>query len=264
MKLGISTACYYPMKTEDALRAVVEGGAPCTELFFNSFGELLPEYIRELRSILRGSVTSVVSVHPFTSAMEPMLFFGDHPRRFDDGLEMYKQYFEAAAALGAGFCVLHGAFNHHRVPLQQYLEAYGRLHLTAKGFGVKIAQENVGRCMSRDPRLFGKLRAAIPDAAFVLDIKQTFRSDGNADAFLDAMGKNVAHLHLSDASDIADCMPVGEGSFNFIGLFARLLKSGYSGDAVLELYRESYTDAQQLWTSMKRLQNAAENVKISL
>lgn len=264
MRLGISTACYYPMTTEESLTAVVDGGAPCTELFFNSFSELLPEYIRELRSILQGGVTTVVSVHPFTSAMEPMLFFGNYPRRFTDGVELYKQYFQAAAQLGAGYCVFHGAFAHHKTSQEQYLEAYGKLHMVAKSFGVKIAQENVGRCMSRSPQLFRSLRVAIPDAAFVLDIKQTFRGDGDDNDFLGAMGQNIVHLHLSDAGEQGDCLPVGEGSYNFAELFSRLYQNGYSGDAVLELYKESYTNEQQLWESVKRLQQVSKKAKICL
>lgn len=264
MKLGISTACYYPMTTEASLAAVVAGGATCTEIFFNSFSELLPEYIRELRSTLQGEKTSVASVHPFTSGLEPMLFFGNYPRRFEDGLELYKQYFQAAAELGAHYCVFHGASAHHRVSSELYLDTYGRLHLAAKSFGIRIAQENVGRCTSRSPKLFRSLRNAIPDAAFVLDIKQAFRGDGTADDFLDAMGKNIAHLHLSDAGEVADCLPIGEGSYNFSELFSRLYQNGYGGDAVLELYRESYAEEEQLWTSIKRLQEVADNIKISL
>lgn len=264
MRLGISTACYYPMNTEDALAAVVEGGAPCTELFFNAPSELSPKYLGELQAILRGGGTTVTSVHPFTSAMEPMLFFGNYPRRFEDGLDYYKRYFDAAAQLGAGYCVLHGAFAHHRVSPAQYLDSYGRLHLAAKACGVKVAQENVGRCMSRNPQLFRQLRAAISDAAFVLDVKQTFRSDGSVGEFLAAMGPGLAHLHLSDANATADCLPVGEGFFDFLDFFKSLRQSGYSGDAVLELYRESYTETSQLWSSLGRLQKTAKQVKLSL
>lgn len=206
----------------------------------------------------------MVSVHPFTSAMEPMLFFGDYHRRFRDGLELYKQYFQAAAELGAGYCVFHGAFAHHIVPTEQYLEIYGRLHLEAKSFGIKVAQENVGRCMSRSPQLFRSLLAAIPDAAFVLDIKQTFRGEGSDNDFLDAMGTNIAHLHLSDAGKGGDCLPIGEGSYDFTELFLRMYQNGYKGDAVLELYKDSYTGEEQLWRSIDRLREVSNKTKIHL
>ena len=45
-------------------------------------------------------------VHPYTSFAEPNFFFSDYPRRFDDGLELYKQYFHASAEFGARFFVL--------------------------------------------------------------------------------------------------------------------------------------------------------------
>ncbi|MEG1206072.1 MAG: sugar phosphate isomerase/epimerase [Angelakisella sp.] len=259
MKLGISTACYYPMKTEEALALVVEGGAACTEVFFNSFSELSPEYLRNLKAILQGGQTSVASVHPFTCGLEPMLFFGNYSRRFEDGLEFYKQYFQAAAELGAAYCVLHGALGKHGITAEQYLDSYGRLHREAQAFGVKIAQENVGRCMSRDPQLFRLLRKAIPDAAFVLDIKQTFRSDSNVEGFLEAMGENIVHLHMSDATESNDCLPIGKGSVNFHSLFERLKKNGYGGDAVLELYAESYNNEKELWSSLKKLEKMVKS-----
>ncbi|MEG2074355.1 MAG: sugar phosphate isomerase/epimerase, partial [Angelakisella sp.] len=133
-----------------------------------------------------------------------------------------------------------------------------------KGFGIKLAQENVGRCMSRDPQLFKYLREAISDAAFVLDIKQTFRSDCSADTVIEAMGKNIRHLHISDANADNDCLPIGEGDFDFCALFAKLQRFGYSGDAVLELYSHSYTHEEQLWSSLAQLREMTETVKISL
>lgn len=40
MSVGISTACFYPAATEEALRCVAEAGAKVTEVFFNSPSEL--------------------------------------------------------------------------------------------------------------------------------------------------------------------------------------------------------------------------------
>ena len=34
MSVGISTACFYPAATEEALRCVAEAGAKVTEVFF--------------------------------------------------------------------------------------------------------------------------------------------------------------------------------------------------------------------------------------
>lgn len=36
MSVGISTACFYPAATEEALHCVAEAGTKVTEVFFNS------------------------------------------------------------------------------------------------------------------------------------------------------------------------------------------------------------------------------------
>ena len=254
MRIGLSTACYYPQPTEEALAAVVEGGADCTEIFFNAFSELTPAFLGQLQTILAGGRTQVVSIHPFTSGMEPMLFFGDYPRRMEDGLEMYKLYFQALATLGGRYLVLHGAYQKKTTSYAQYLEAYGRLDELAKSFGVRISQENVGRCMSSQPALFRALRQAFPDACFTLDLKQCLRCDYALEDFLDAMGPNLCHLHLSDADDRRDCLPVGEGSFDFASFLGRMHRAGYQGDGVLELYNHNYSQPDELWDSVRSIQ----------
>lgn len=253
MKIGVSTACFYPMHTEDALKMVVQNEIDCTELFFNSFSELTPRFVKSLCDILATGKTAVTSIHPFTSGMEPMLFFGDYDRRINDGLEMYKLYCEAAVRLGAKYIVLHGAYVHQKITSEQYVEDFYRLHTLAKSYGVAIAQENVGRCKSGNPELLRLLRREIPDIAFVLDLKQVHRCEGTIDEFLEAMGSNIVHLHLSDANDAGDCLPIGAGNFDFSGFFERMAKLGYTGDGVLELYRHNYTQESELWDSARKL-----------
>ena len=51
MSVGISTACFYPAATEEALRCVAEAGAKVTEVFFNSPSELEPDFLRRISSI---------------------------------------------------------------------------------------------------------------------------------------------------------------------------------------------------------------------
>lgn len=48
MSVGISTACFYPAATEEALRCVAEAGAKVTEVFFNSPSELEPDFLRRI------------------------------------------------------------------------------------------------------------------------------------------------------------------------------------------------------------------------
>ena len=105
---GISTACMYPQPIEKTLRLYVESGISSTELFINTCSEFSPAFVRKYKAILKGGETQVVSVHPFTSAIEGLLLFSEYKRRFTEGMEFYKKYFHFAAEIGAKFVVLHG------------------------------------------------------------------------------------------------------------------------------------------------------------
>ena len=78
MKLGISTACYYPDETESAVSRLAAAGIDTVEIFFNTFSELDPTFIAQLKKTL-GEI-EVVSIHPFTSGFEPFLFFTGYDR----------------------------------------------------------------------------------------------------------------------------------------------------------------------------------------
>jgi len=106
---GISTACFYPQYTEDALRTLAGHFPECVEVFINAACELEPEYLRSLRQIAEDAGIKIISLHPYTSGLEPMFFFSNYDRRYDEGLELYKKMSQAANLLGAGIIVFHGA-----------------------------------------------------------------------------------------------------------------------------------------------------------
>ena len=91
MSVGISTACFYPAATEEALRCVAEAGAKVTEVFFNSPSELEPDFLRRISSIASDSGIRIRSIHPFTSFAEGYILFSQYERRFDDYREFYKK-----------------------------------------------------------------------------------------------------------------------------------------------------------------------------
>ena len=75
MNIGVSTGCYFPSYTIDALKSVAETGAKYAEIFFNTDSELNEEYVYELKRIADENGIKVVSVHPFTSAIETFMFW---------------------------------------------------------------------------------------------------------------------------------------------------------------------------------------------
>ena len=53
----------------------------------------------------------VVSVHPFTCGIEPMMLFTAYERRVTDMLDYFKRFFEYMNDFGAKYFVLHGNKN---------------------------------------------------------------------------------------------------------------------------------------------------------
>ena len=86
IELGISSATFYPMLTEDAIDQIIKLGYRKAEIFLNSECEFTPDYIHELHSRLDAGGVEVISVHPYTSAIEALFFFTAYPRRANDAL----------------------------------------------------------------------------------------------------------------------------------------------------------------------------------
>ena len=257
MNIGVSTACFYPMETEKALSALVESGVKTVEIFFNADCELEGGIYGEIKRTVRESGVSVLSVHPYTSAVETMTLFGDYPRRLTAILDVYNRYFEIMNDLGAKIFVLHGALKSaHFLKLPDgeklYLERYSMLHELGKKQGITVAQENVSYCKSGDPDFLRRMKEQLGcECAFVLDVKQALRSGLGVFDVMDIMGDRLVHCHLSDNTPHHDCVPVGKGQLDF-GRFAdELKKLDYSGGIILELYSNGFTDLSQLTESVE-------------
>ncbi len=90
MKTGLSTACFYPMQTEEALIKVGELGFASTEVFFNSTSELDISFLKKLKQTQDKYKIKMNSVHPMASFAESYMLFSTYTRRFIDTVEMYK------------------------------------------------------------------------------------------------------------------------------------------------------------------------------
>src|SRR5574344_435470 len=100
MNAGVSTACLYPELLEDAIEDVCSRGGNNIEIFINTHSEILPEFVLKMKEIAGRYETKVVSLHPFTPGIEPMMLFTEYERRFDDMLEYYRYFFDACNTLG--------------------------------------------------------------------------------------------------------------------------------------------------------------------
>lgn len=254
MSLGISTASFYPLETEAALREIAEHGIPCAEIFYNAERELKDSFTDELLHIIRGTGMRISALHPMTSFGEPYMVFSEYLRRFEDSIDTFRRYFELAATLGAKYVNLHGDRPSGKLPVEEYCERFAILAEEARRFGVVLCQENVSGYRSADPEFLAEMVQILGDQVhFTLDIKQCIRAGYNVPQIMDAMQRKIRHVHISDHAAAGDCLLPLRGGFDFLELFDRLQDEGYTGDYMIEVYQSAYDDFGEIFDSFDRL-----------
>ena len=251
MNIGISTASFYPMLLEDGIELAADLGYRRVEMFLNSESEYDPAFCKERRRQLDDLGIEVISMHPYTSAMEGHLLFSDYPRRTADALDQYRRYFEAAALLGARYFTFHGELLRSRglprsSPDAARYDTYADLCRTARECGIQFTQENVSWCKSADPEFLRGLYDHVPDLAFTLDTKQAVRAGYTWSDYVDTVGDRIVNLHVSDYSKETDCLLPGQGECDFSALFSALESCGYEGNAIVEVYQTDYSAPESL------------------
>ncbi|MCL2857526.1 MAG: sugar phosphate isomerase/epimerase [Oscillospiraceae bacterium] len=250
---GISTACLYPIPTEESLEALTALRPACLEVFINAEQELEPNFLRGLRAKTDAAGTKIVSVHPYISGMEPMFFFSRYPRRFEDGMALYRRFYRAVSILGADSLVFHGDYIGSPLPRDGYFPRFERLWQDAKNHGVSLCQENVARCASGSAEFIGQMRKALPQVEYILDVKQAVRAGEDIWELARLMGGKIRHVHLSDHNKNQSCLPPGKGSFNIPKLLRIIANNGFSGGVIVELYGENFRDIVELSGSFQHL-----------
>lgn len=259
MIAGVSTACLYPQPLEESLYNLAVNGVSCAEIFINSHSELKKSFSHNIAEMLRRFDMKCVSVHPFTCEIETMMFFSDYERRIDDILEYYKLYFDFMNAVGAEIFVFHGGKTGSGKNRDFYCERYSRLWRLGREFGVKTAIENVSRCQSASSSFIREISNMLGNEfAFVLDTKQAVRAGENPFNFVDAVGKNLAHVHISDSGEYGDCLPIGKGRFKFKNFFEKINSYNPECSVVLELYRSGFGGIGELISNYNVLENMLE------
>lgn len=257
MRIGASTACFFPLVTEKALDNVLNLGFEQAEIFFNTSSELEDAFVKELKRNADRHNAKILSVHPFSSALESNCIFAEYERRYYDFVDLYKKHFHAAALLGAEVVVIHGSVAVQKRDLSDdfYFERFQRLVELGKREGVKVCQENVVRFRSQNMEFLKKMRNALgDDFHLVFDVKQALRSGYEPLVFLDEFKENVSHIHLSDNNLQADCLPPGKGNFDFKKLFDMMKSVDYKGGYVIEIYSKGLDIKKELALSKDYLE----------
>lgn len=256
MSYGISTSCLYPMQTENALETLGKTGIETCEVFLNSISETTPEFASVLNKIKDEYGMKITAVHPFSSFSETFMLFGEYERRYYDVVDFYKRCFEVTAILGADISIIHGMRRTGRLPKELYFERFNSLVEDGKKSGVRVAQENVNGHLSASPGFLCEMKAALGDNfSLVFDVKQAVRSGNEPFSFAEEFKNDIIRIHISDNDSERDCLPPGKGTFDFLRLFSVMDSVNYSGDYIIELYREGFGTVDELKESFDRLQS---------
>ncbi len=263
MEIGASSACFYPLETEKSFLHIAELGFKYSEIFFNSSSELNTEFLRKLKITKDAYGMNIVSLHPYRSFSEGYDFFSTYKRRFDDGVERYKRYFEAANILDAKYIVMHGAKGKSDVSPEEYAERFGRLNEIANSYGCTVAHENVVYFMGESTEFMSFMKKTLGDKfKMVLDVKQAARAGVDPKKFITELGESIAHVHLSDFNSSSDCIaPSKQGERDFEELFSLLHKHGYNGKYIIELYSNGYCKSEEITESARYLEAILNKVR---
>ena len=258
MEIGASTACFYPLETEKALQKLIDLGYKKSEIFCNTVAEMETPFVSQMKKQADDGGMKILSVHPFSSNLENNCIFGEYQRRYDDFIGLYKRHCCAAAELGAKYLVIHGAYAMLKRPLpeEHYFERFASLIEIGKREGITVCQENVVRFRSQSVDFLKRMKAYLgEDFNMVFDVKQAIRSGYDPLFVAEEMKDSIVHVHLSDNSPQADCMPPGTGEFDFKKLFSILDSANYKGDYVIEIYSRGYDVEKELSLSKSFFDN---------
>lgn len=254
MKIGVSTASFYPLETEQALEKIGEFGIDTTEIFFNARSELKPSFIDILSNIKNRYKINVSSLHPTLSLAESFMIFSSYERRFWESMDDFARYSEIAAELGAKYIIMHGGKPNGILSDEEYCEKYMRLKEQTLKNGVTILQENVYLFRSADIQFLRSMKSILgKDAEFCLDIKQAIRCGYSPIELFEEFKENIRHYHISDHSISSDCQLPGNGKFDFSSFFKLLNASGYNGACIIEVYNNAYKEYNEIKDSYETL-----------
>ncbi|MFA6866117.1 MAG: sugar phosphate isomerase/epimerase [Clostridia bacterium] len=250
MEIGISTASFFTKeKTEDAILEINKLKIPVCEIFLGTFSEYKPEFIDELVS--RKDGLQVYSIHTLNQQFEPELF-SSMDRTRSDGEGFFQTVIEGAEKLGAKYYTFHGPAKIKKIKYNLNYERIGnrveqlcdfvKLHSHNT---TELTYENVHWTYYNEPDYITNI-GKYTNVGTVLDIKQAMQSQIDVYDYLDKMGDRLRNVHLCDYDANGKLELPGNGIFDFTQLFSRLLKMGYNGCGMIEVYPDNYKTYDQL------------------
>jgi sugar phosphate isomerase/epimerase len=242
--IGVSSGAFYPhTATENVPFIAAERGLSTIEVMLQTPGEYAPEFISQLAANAEAANVTIHSLHTM-EPLHPML--DRYPRRAREGRELFQQGIDAAAALGAGVLVWHGA-RRRQVESpegwERFIELTRELAAASGESGVTLALENHSHsalAQVRDVVDFAKRLGDIGtrhQIGFVFDPFQAAEAGANPFMMLAAMGNRIVNVHISDYSEDDPGLrhlPPGDGDLPWSALIRAIAGSGYSGPMMIE------------------------------
>jgi len=248
MEIGISTASLFSRaQNENAVRIIGGLGCCVTEIFFNTYSEYRPAFIKLLKERL--GHLCVHSVHALGTQFEPELF-NENARVRGDADKILRKVLAAARGLGAKYYTFHGQYRMKHTPYvldySRLADKINRINSIAVEYGITLSYENVHYAFSAMPEFFAKLLPLCPGIAATLDIKQSFQAGVNPAEFINVMGGRISTIHVCDT--LADGLPTmpGKGVFDFKTFFSALKTRNINAPVLIEVYQDNYKDYSEL------------------
>ena len=259
VNIGLSTGCFFPQETTQAVKRAGDMGIKYIEIFFNTHSELKEEFLVNLKSIIDSYGMKVVSVHPYTSAIESFMFFSKHDYKLDDSIEMYEAYFKACNILECKYVVLHGCLTTYDfMDMRRYCDNVNKLSKRAREYGVYISQENVYKFKcGYIKNLEEFIKYADKDIKFTFDIKQAVKSRQSIYKILELTKDRISHVHISDFTGRNHSLVPFTGSFNYDRFFKYIRENTAAEAALVELYSPMIKSDSQLVEAVEKLKKYA-------
>jgi sugar phosphate isomerase/epimerase len=251
IKVGLSTASVYPMKTEAAFEFAADLGYDGVELMV--WGESVSQDIGAVAKLSRRYRMPVLSVHAPCLLISQRVWGANPITKLDRSVQ-------AAEKLGAQTVVVHPPFRWQRRYVEGFSEQVAELEASSD---VLVAVENMfpfrtdrffpGQSMERMRRRGGGpgpgISAFAPSydpldgnhAHYTLDLSHSATAGTDALDMAERMGSGLVHLHLCDGTGLPadEHLAPGRGTQPTVEVCQMLAAGEFAGHVVLEVSTSS-------------------------
>ena len=229
IKVGLSTASVYPLRTEAAFEYAARLGYDGVELMV--WAESVSQDIEAIAELSRRYVMPVLAVHAPCLLISQRVWGANPIAKLDRSVR-------AAEDLGAQTVVIHPPFRWQRRYAEGFSEQVARLEASSD---VIVAVENMFPLRARGRSVVPYSPGYDPTEEdflhFTLDLSHTSVAQNDALELAARMGDRLVHVHIADGIGTArdEHLVPGRGSQPCAELLEGLASRGFDGAVVVEI-----------------------------